>query len=269
MRQARLRAAPDGANPKQKMPDYDFDAQRLYLDAPFAEGAVLALEANQANYLKNVLRLQAGDVVLVFNGRDGEWLARLSLKGKRDAALELERCVRDQTPLPDVWYVFAPIKHARLDYMVQKAVEMGAGRLVPVMTRRTQATRVNLERMQANVIEAAEQCGIMAVPDVAADISLERLLDGWDPARRLVFCDEAAEVINPIEALGRLPRGPLAVLIGPEGGFDDTERARLLRLPFVTAIALGPRILRADTAGIAALGVVQAVLGDWGGTGTP
>jgi 16S rRNA (uracil1498-N3)-methyltransferase len=170
---------------------------------------------------------------------------------------------RAQSTEADLHYLFAPLKAARLDYMVQKAVEMGVSRLCPVLTRRSQVARVNSERMRANAIEAAEQCGILSVPEVDEPITLPRLLAEWDGTRRLVFCDEDAETSDPIAALSSLPRLPLAVLIGPEGGFAEEERASLLKLSNVVRLALGPRILRADTAAVAALTLVQAVLGDW------
>ena len=244
------------------MPDYDFSAPRLYLDAALAPDGEIALSPEQSNYLRNVLRLGAGDAVLVFNGRDGEWRADISEAGKKKTVLTARQQVRPQTPSGDLWYLFAPLKLARLDYMVQKAVEMGASRLQPVMTHRTQASRVNTERMQANAVEAAEQCGVLSLPEVTEPLPLGKLLDAWPEGRRLIFCDESAETSDCLADLGKLPRGPLAVLIGPEGGFDEAERSRLLKLPFVTAISLGPRILRADTAAVAALALVQAVLGD-------
>ena len=244
---------------------YDFDAPRLFVDAPLAPDARIELDRDQANYLGNVLRKKDGDEILVFNGVDGEWLARVTGQ-KRGIGLVAERLTRAQTGLPDVDYLFAPLKHARLDYMVQKAVEMGARRLRPVITRRTQATRVNLERMRANAIEAAEQCGILSVAEVMPDEKLERALGSLDPARRLVCCDEDAPVADPVAALRAIPRGtPLAVLIGPEGGFDAAERALIHGMPSVTLLSLGPRILRADTAAVAALALVQAVTGDWSG----
>lgn len=241
----------------------DFSAPRLYVDAPLTEGAAIALEPEQSNYLRNVLRLKPGDDVLVFNGRDGEWRAEISEAGKKKAALTPRTRTRPQTAPGDLWYLFAPLKHARLDYMVQKAVEMGVSRLVPVMTRRTQAARVNLDRMRANAIEAAEQCGILSIPEIAEVGPLDRLLADWNPERRLIFCDESAASASPLTELSSLPAGPLAVLIGPEGGFDPAERERLLKLPFVTVISLGPRILRADTAAVAALALVQATIGDF------
>jgi 16S rRNA (uracil1498-N3)-methyltransferase len=172
--------------------------------------------------------------------------------------------LREQTPGTDLHYLFAPLKHARLDYMVQKAVEMGVSRLVPVMTRRTQATRVNLDRMRANAVEAAEQCGILNLPTIEDTIKLEKLIGEWPAERRLIFCDEDAPVADPVTALRQIPHGPLAVIIGPEGGFDPVERELLMRVPLVTRLSLGPRILRGDTAAVAALALIQAVVGDWG-----
>jgi 16S rRNA (uracil1498-N3)-methyltransferase len=245
------------------MPDYDFRSPRLYVSAPLAAGAVVPLEAGQAHYLGNVLRLKTGAGVLVFNGRDGEWNA--ALEGtKRVAALTVGAQTRPQTVAPDLHYLFAPLKSARLDYLVQKAVEMGVSRLVPVMTRHGQVGRINAERMRKNAIEAAEQCGILALPEIAPQVALMRYLADREPGRHLVFCDEAAEIADPVAALGVLKPGlPLAVLVGPEGGFAEDERAALLQQPNVLRVALGPRILRADTAAIAALALVQAVLGDW------
>lgn len=242
---------------------HDFNAERLYLDHPLAEGAEVAATPEQANYLLNVLRLSSGSNILVFNGRDGEWRAEIAISGKRSCRLLIREHVRAQDAGPDIDYIFAPLKRARLDYMVQKATEMGAARLRPVMTRRTVAERVNTERMRANVIEAAEQCGILRVPEVMEPVKLEPLLAGWTPARPIVFCDEAAAVANPIEALRGLVPGPVAVLIGPEGGFAPEERALLLARPFLVPLSLGPRIMRADTAAVAALALVNAVLGDW------
>jgi 16S rRNA (uracil1498-N3)-methyltransferase len=233
-----------------------------------AAGAEVVFERNQANYLRNVLRLGQGDAVLLFNGRDGEWQATLSTAQKRTLSATTGAQLRTQPAPGDLHFLFAPLKHARLDYMVQKAVEMGASFLQPVITRHTQVARVNLDRMRANVIEAAEQCGILHVPQVADPVALERLVH--DPARLLVFCDELADadadVDDPIATLASAhPYMPLAVLIGPEGGFAEDERTALLKRPKVVRIALGPRILRADTAAVAALALVQAVLGDWKG----
>jgi 16S rRNA (uracil1498-N3)-methyltransferase len=242
---------------------YDFDAPRLFVSTDLQQGAEAALDRQQTNYLANVLRLEAGDSVLIFNGRDGEWRARLG--GSRKAAtLVAQEQTRPQTESPDLDYLFAPLKHARLDYMVQKATEMGVRRLVPVITRRTQAARVNVDRMRANAIEAAEQCGILAVPDVAEPVKLEKALADWPADRLLIFCDEDAPVQDPIAALRmRAGAAKLALLIGPEGGFDESERRLVSGAPGALAISLGPRILRADTAAIAALALVQAALGDF------
>jgi 16S rRNA (uracil1498-N3)-methyltransferase len=244
------------------MAGYDFRTPRLYVQAPLGLGADVALDRAQAHYLGTVLRLKPGSRVLVFNGRDGEWGAALA-GAKRTAALTIEAQTRPQTTPPDLHYLFAPLKAARLDYMVQKAVEMGVSRLQPVLTRHSQVARVNMPRMRANAIEAAEQCGILSVPDIGEPAALRQVLAGQEPDRRLVFCDEDAEAANPVAALAGMPRSPLAVLVGPEGGFAEDERASLLKLPNVVRISLGPRILRADTAAVAALALVQALLGDW------
>jgi len=245
---------------------FDFRAPRLFVDAPLSAGATLALGRDQSNYLGNVLRLAAGATVLVFNGRDGEWRAAISGR-KRPDTLEILNPTRPQDRLPDLTYVFAPLKHARLDYMVQKAVEMGASRLQPVLTRFTQVSRVNGERMRANVVEAAEQCGILTLATVAEPTPLEKFLSLREPQRLLIFCDEAAEAANPLQALdgARTHADGIDVLVGPEGGFAEEERTLLLRQPVILRLSLGPRILRADTAAVAALALVQAALGDWSG----
>jgi 16S rRNA (uracil1498-N3)-methyltransferase len=249
------------------MSRYDFRTTRLYIDAPLNEGADVALDASQANYLGNVLRLKTGDSVLVFNGRDGEWRGTLASGGKRSLALAIGARTRPQTSAGDLHYLFAPLKHARLDYMAQKAVEMGASRLQPILTRHAQMARVNVERMRANAVEAAEQCGILTLPEIGAPLTFERMIGERNAARLLVFCDEDAEVQDPIAALsqahGAARAGGVAVLVGPEGGFAADERATLLTLPNTVRLALGPRILRADTAAVAALALVGAVLGDW------
>ena len=246
------------------MPELDFRAPRLFIDAPLQEGARVELERNQSNYLGNVLRLSAGESILVFNGRDGEWQAQIEGRKRPDSLTVVSR-QRPQDSLPDIAYVFAPLKHARLDYIVQKAVEMGTSALQPVLTRHTQVSRVNSERMRANVIEAAEQCGILSLAAVAEPVALDRFLDKRETKRLLVFCDEAADIGNPIEALqqGVSAADGIDVLIGPEGGFAEEERTLLLRQPRTLRLSLGPRILRADTAGVAALALVQAALGDW------
>jgi 16S rRNA (uracil1498-N3)-methyltransferase len=249
------------------MARYDFNAQRLYVECDLTEGARAPLSKEQSNYLLNVLRLRDGDLLLVFNGRDGEWRARLASVSRKEAALAIETLERPQTQPCDLHYVFAPLKHARLDYMVQKAIEMGAAKLVPALTHRTQNQRVNVERMRANAIEAAEQCGILTIPEVDEPRKLDKLLAEWPADRLLVFCDEDSPPGDPAARLrafiGDRPTPPVAVLVGPEGGFDEGERAMLVALPFVVGVSLGPRILRADTAAVAALALVQAALGDW------
>jgi 16S rRNA (uracil1498-N3)-methyltransferase len=248
------------------MARYDFRTQRLHVDDALAEGARIPLDRARANYLVNVLRMKAGDPVLVFNGRDGEWLAALVAEGRKAHGLEIGAQQRPQPALPDLDYIFAPLKQARLDYMVGKAVEMGVGRLRPVLTQHGQVTRINRHRMSANVIEAAEQCGVLAIPAIADPLTLDALLDGWpasDADRRIIFCDEGHADDDPLAILAGLSPSPLAVLIGPEGGFSAGERDRLRGLSFVTPIPLGPRILRADTAAVAALALVQAACGDW------
>ena len=246
------------------MPTHDFRGPRLFVDAPLAQDGRVELDRDQSNYLGNVLRLSAGAEVLAFNGRDGEWQAAIEGRKRPDGLVILQQ-TRPQDRLPDLAYVFAPLKHARLDYMVQKAIEMGAASLQPVLTRFTQASRVNTERMRANVVEAAEQCGILSIATVAEPVPLERFLTLRAAGRLLIFCDEAAELENPIQSLqsARATEG-IDVLISPEGGFAEEERALLLRQPKILRLALGPRIMRADTAAVAALALVQAVLGDWG-----
>jgi 16S rRNA (uracil1498-N3)-methyltransferase len=247
------------------MPSHDFRGPRLFVDAPLAQDGRVELDRDQSNYLGNVLRLAAGAEVLAFNGRDGEWQAAIEGRKRPDGLVILQQ-TRPQDRLPDLAYVFAPLKHARLDYMVQKAIEMGAATLQPVLTRFTQTSRVNTERMRANVVEAAEQCGILSIATVAEPAPLERFLSQRAAGRLLIFCDEAAEVENPIQSLqGARAAEGIDVLIGPEGGFAEEERALLLRQPKILRLALGPRIMRADTAAVAALALVQAVLGDWGG----
>jgi 16S rRNA (uracil1498-N3)-methyltransferase len=242
---------------------HDFRTPRLYVPGDLSPGGELALGRDAANYLRNVLRLEKGAEVLVFNGRDGEWRARLVPASRREARLALAERTRPQSPPGDLHYAFAPLKHARLDFMVQKAVEMGVGRLTPVITRHTQVARVNLERMRANAIEAAEQCGILSLPDIEDPAGFSEWLARSDPARVIVFCDEEAETRDPIAALAQAPEGPLMLLVGPEGGFAEDERRALLARPSVVRLSLGPRILRADTAAVAALALVQAARGDW------
>jgi len=238
-------------------------ACRLFVEHELGAGRRIELDRDQAHYLRHVLRLADGALIAAFDGRNGEWLARLVGQGRRGTALDLVEQLRPQTPQGDLDLLFAPLKHARLDYMVQKAVEMGASRLAPVVTRHTQVARLNLDRMRANAIEAAEQCGILSLPVIAPPLPLLEAMAALPPDRALIFCDEAAGQEGPIAALEALRRGPLAVLIGPEGGFADEERRALLGRPGTLRLSLGPRIMRADTAAVAALALVQACLGDW------
>jgi 16S rRNA (uracil1498-N3)-methyltransferase len=241
----------------------DFRTPRLYVPGDLGAGGELVLGREAANYLQNVLRLEGGAEVLVFNGRDGEWRARLAPLARREARLLLSEQTRPQTAPADLDYAFAPLKRARLDFLVQKAVEMGAGHLIPVMTRHTQVGRVNLERMRANAIEAAEQCGILAIPAIAEPTPFAEWLPGLDAGRLIVFCDEEAPAQDPLATLAMAPAGRLTLLVGPEGGFAADERRALLARPRTVRLSLGPRILRGDTAAVAALALVQAARGDW------
>ena len=248
------------------MPRYDFRTPRIFLDTPLSGGTEVALDRDQANYLVNVLRLTKGDGVLLFNGRDGEWQAELTGTGKRSLSAAVGARQREQPAPADLHFLFAPLKHARLDYLVQKAVEMGVSRIQPVLTKHTQVARLNLDRMRANAIEAAQQCGVLAIPVIGEPVAFKNLV--LDAERLLVFCDEDAEVTDPVAALAakcpdKCRALPLAVFIGPEGGFSEDERETLGKRPNLVRLALGPRILRADTAAVAALALVQAVLGDW------
>jgi 16S rRNA (uracil1498-N3)-methyltransferase len=242
----------------------DFRTPRIYVPGDLAAGAEIKLDPQQTNYLVNVLRLGVGAPVLLFNGRDGEFSASLAASSRKAASLAVGGRTRAQETPPDVDYLFAPLKHARLDYMAQKAIEMGARSLRPVITRHTQVARVNLERLRANAIEACEQCGVIWIPEVAPVESLCEALKSWPPERLLVFCDEEADQASPLDALAAVRAdGGVSLLIGPEGGFDDSERAAILSAPRVLRLSLGPRILRADTAAVAALTLIQATLGDW------
>ena len=245
------------------MPGRDFRTPRLFIDAELAANGEIALGREQANYVRNVLRLPAGAEILVFNGRDGEWRGRLQDVGRRSVHLLVEAQTRVQTAAGSLGYAFAPLKHARLDYMVQKAVEMGVATLTPVMTRHTQVTRVNLERMRANTIEAAEQCGILSLPAVHEPIAFDRWISTLGADRMVIFCDEESETGDPLAALKRAQPGPAVLLIGPEGGFEESERRALLARERAIRLSLGPRILRSDTAAVAALALVQAAIGDW------
>jgi 16S rRNA (uracil1498-N3)-methyltransferase len=239
---------------------------RLFVTPDLGPGRQIALDKEQSLYLAAVLRKSVGDEVVLFNGRDGAWLAKLTSDAKKSVMLELVEQVAAQTPKSDLWYGFAPLKTERLDYVIQKATEMGAGTIQPVLTRFTQVSRLKHERLVANAIEAAEQCEVLSVPEVAQEITLDRLLDAWaseQGERQLILADESAASASPVESLLALKGRKVGVLIGPEGGFSDAERAKLLALPFVTPVSLGPRILRADTAAVAALAVIQAFIGDW------
>lgn len=241
----------------------DQKGPRLFVREALADGSVIHADRGQAHYLRDVLRLKSNSTVLLFNGKNGEWLARLEEDGRKGARLVVESQNRAQSMAPDLWFLFAPIKRGRIDYMVQKATELGASAIQPVQTAFTNQTRFKAERLEANIIEAAEQCGVLNIPELLPMQKLEKVLKGWDPARRIMYCDENAQIANPVDALGKIEKGPLAVLIGPEGGFSEQERVQLSAHDFVTSISLGPRLLRADTAGVAALTLVQAVLGDW------
>ena len=241
----------------------NYKMQRLYVPDDLAPDTNVEESPEQSHYLSHVLRLGEGAELLLFNGRDGEWLARIEARTKKAVRLDVAEQTRKQPAHPDLVYCFAPLKQGRLDYLVQKAVEMGAGVLQPVITQHTQVARPGMERLRANVVEAAEQCGILAVPDLREAQKFSSLLAGWNKERRLIFCDEAAETNNPLAALQAVQERKLALLVGPEGGFSQDERRQLYALPFVTSIPLGPRILRADTAAVAALAVIQATIGDW------
>jgi 16S rRNA (uracil1498-N3)-methyltransferase len=236
---------------------------RLYIDATLGAGLRVAPSEQQAHYLIHVMRAKTEDRICVFNGRDGEWSARVSEVSKRNCVLSCDRKIAEQASVPDVWLCFAPIKRTPADYVVQKATELGARVLQPVFTRRTVVRRVNLERMQANAIEAAEQSGRLSIPETREPLSLESLVSSWPKERRLIFCDEDGAALPIASALSRESEGPFAIFTGPEGGFDVAERELLRALPFVVPVSLGPRILRADTAALAALAIWQSVRGDW------
>ncbi|PKA40978.1 16S rRNA (uracil(1498)-N(3))-methyltransferase [Rhizobium sullae] len=241
----------------------NFRMQRLFVDASLSPGAAVEASSDQYNYLANVLRMTDGAEILVFNGRDGEWKASLSFPTRKRIVLMPTEQTRPQPAPSDLHYLFAPLKVGRLDYLVQKAVEMGAGVLRPVMTQHVQGKITNLDKLKANAVEAAEQCGILAIPEITEPVKLFDLLDNWPRERRIVYCDEGDTGQNPLPLLSKIKERQLALLVGPEGGFSEEERNRLRGLDFVTAIPLGPRILRADTAAVAAMAVIQAAVGDW------
>jgi 16S rRNA (uracil1498-N3)-methyltransferase len=241
----------------------DQRAPRLFVEGEFASGQSIALTREQSHYLVHVMRSRAGTVLRVFNGNDGEWLAELDETTRKHSAITLIRQIRPQVPLGRISWLFAPLKQARLDYMVQKAVEMGVVRMQPVLTQHTMVQRLNLDRMRANAIEAAEQCHLLAIPAVEAEMKLDKAIAALSDDTVLVFCDEGADLVPPVKALQAVPQNkPVAVLIGPEGGFSEKERGWLLDYPNVIRLSLGPRIMRADTAAVAALTLVQAVCGD-------
>ncbi|BAI71397.1 ribosomal RNA small subunit methyltransferase [Azospirillum sp. B510] len=236
---------------------------RLYVDSPLAEGQSVGLDHERAHFLRHVLRLDRGDAVAVFNGRDGEWRAVIDGFGKGWCSLTLAEQRREQDTGPDLWLVFAPLKKGRIDFVAEKATEMGVSRLCPVFTRRTDPNRVNLDRLRANAVEAAEQCERLSVPDLADALPLDRALAAWPAERRLYLCAEAGAARPIAEVLRDAAAGPAALLVGPEGGFDQSELDELAKLPFVVPVGLGPRILRADTAVVAALACWQSLAGDW------
>jgi 16S rRNA (uracil1498-N3)-methyltransferase len=241
----------------------NYRMQRLHVNAALSAGTGFEATPEQFNYLANVLRFEEGTDVLVFNGRDGEWRATISFPTRKRILLTPVEETRPQPADCDLQFLFAPLKVGRMDYLIQKAVEMGAGTLQPVITQHVQGKIGNIERLQANATEAAEQCGILAIPTVAQPVKLKDMLERWPSGRRIIYCDEDASTQNPLPALQAITERSLALLVGPEGGFSDEERELLRALPFVTAIPLGPRILRADTAAVAAMAVVQAAIGDW------
>ncbi|WP_348040196.1 16S rRNA (uracil(1498)-N(3))-methyltransferase [Devosia sp.] len=248
------------------MPRTHASLPRLHVTLDLIAGTPVALDKDQSLYLAAVLRKQVGDAVVLFNGRDGAWLAKLSGDSKKSVVLELVEQTAPQTPPSDLWYGFAPLKTERLDYVIQKATEMGAGTIQPVLTKFTQVSRIKHERLVANAVEAAEQCEVLTVPVVAPEITLGALLSGWSRdhgERMLIVADEGAASASPVDDLQVLKGKRLGLLIGPEGGFSEEERALLRAQPFVVPISLGPRILRADTAAVAALAVIQAIIGDW------
>ena len=236
---------------------------RLFVDAALGPGAEVPLASQQAHYLFNVMRAAHGTQVAVFNGRDGEWIADVTRTGRLGGSVACRALGKPQRRPPDLWLVFAPIKKARTDFIVEKAAELGAARVLPVFTRHSNTGRIQTERLRAHAIEAAEQCGETYVLDIAQPVRLDALLDAWDPARRLLFCDEARTAAPAAAALAAAAPGPWAIVIGPEGGFAPEEAARLRALPFVLPVTLGPRVLRADTAAVAAVTLWQALLGDW------
>ena len=239
---------------------------RVFVGADLAAGTPVELDRDQANHLVNVLRLKEGDAAVLFNGRDGAWLGKLTHAGKKSATLDVVVQTAHQTPASDLWFGFAPLKVGRLDYVVQKATEMGAGIIQPVMTDYTQVRRLKDEKLEAYALEAAQQCEVLSIPTIVPETDLKPLIENWRPLhglRRLLFADESAASSTPVDQISWLNGLPVGILIGPEGGFTDDERNLLLEQDFVIPSSLGPRILRADTAAVAALALVQAIIGDW------
>jgi 16S rRNA (uracil1498-N3)-methyltransferase len=235
---------------------------RLFVTAELSSGGSAELSADQAHYLRAVMRLKDGDIVALFNGRDGEFLGRIESLARGRCTVAIDTQLRAQASDGDLWLVFAPIKRARIDFLVEKATELGVSALYPVMTRYTMVERVNLDRLRANATEAAEQSERLTVPVINAPLPLDRLMAQWDPARRIMLCDETRTAPPVAAALKAAPPGPWAALVGPEGGFAETELDALKKLPFVHPVSLGPRILRADTAALAGLALLQALIGD-------
>ncbi len=248
------------------MPRTHSSLRRLFVDVPLEAGTEIVLDKDRSNYLLNVLRSRAGDRVIVFNGRDGAWMAAIAMESKKAVRLTVSERTAEQTPPSDLWYGFAPLKVGRLDYMIQKATEMGAGIIQPVTTRHTQVTRIKQQRMRANAIEAAEQCEVLSVPEIGDETTLEALIAAWPQVhgeRKLILADEGEAAGSPVATLTGLQGERVGLLIGPEGGFSDQERELLRDLPYTVPVSLGPRIMRADTAAVAALAVIQSIIGDW------
>lgn len=251
------------------MPQHDSDLThpggltRLYVEEPLTPGELIALPEAQTHFLAHVLRAKTGDSLRLFNGRDGEWRAAVQEISKRAVTLRVEAQTRVQAGVPDLWLLLAPIKKTPLDYIVQKATELGVARIQPVFTRRTIVERVNLDRMRANAVEAAEQSGRMSVPEIAEPVDLVKLIPQLNAARRVMFCDEAGDAPPAVAVLAKIGPAPWAILTGPEGGFDPAERELLRRQSFVVPVSLGPRIMRADTAALAAIAIWQSTVGDW------
>lgn len=248
------------------MPRTHKTLRRLFLDTDLATGAQVSLDKAQSNYLLNVLRKKSGDELIVFNGRHGAFMAAIAAASKREASLQLREQTAAQTPPNDLWFGFAPLKSARLDYTIQKATEMGVGFIQPIITQYTQVNRLKTDRMQANAIEAAEQCEVLSVPQILPETSLKALLDAWPDQhadRILILADEGETSTGPLQTLAERPAGRYGLLVGPEGGFSDEERTLLRAQSFVVPLSLGPRVLRADTASVAALALIQSSIGDW------